>query len=208
MSLQTDYNTRRKKMVLPEYGRNIQKMVDDMNAIEGRDNRNQAAQVIISIMGNMNPHLRDVPDFKHKLWDHLFIMSDFDLDIDSPYPIPVRETFQEKPRKLVYPAQQIKFMHYGKTLENMVIKAIEFEEGPEKVHLIEILANHMKKSYLLWNRDSVSDETIFNNLNVLSKGRLKPAEDLKLVETKEVLGPKIKKKKPPKNHKGDYRSRN
>lgn len=207
MSLQADYNTKRIKMVLPEYGRSIHKMVDHMRAIEDRDERNHAAGTIITIMGNMNPHLRDIPDFKHKLWDHIFIMSDFDLDIDSPYPIPVRETFQEKPRKLPYPAQQIKFMHYGKTLENMIKKAIEFEEGPEKEHLIEILANHMKKSYLTWNRDSVSDETIFNNLRVLSGGKLVPREDLKLVETKDVLGPKIKKKKPPKNHKSDYRSR-
>ena len=202
-----DYNTERKKMVLPEYGRNIQRMVDHIKTIEDRDQRNSAVRDVISIMGNMNPHLRDIPDFKHKLWDHIFIMADFDLDIESPYPIPERETFQEKPRKLEYPAKKIRFKHYGKTLENMVKEAIEFEDGPKKELLVEVLANHMKKSYLTWNRDSVSDESIFNDLRIISKGQLVPREDLKLIETKDALGPRQKKKKHSKPGRNDSRGR-
>ncbi|MEA3443500.1 MAG: DUF4290 domain-containing protein [Bacteroidota bacterium] len=202
-----DYNTERKKLVLPEYGRNIQKMVDHIKTIEDRELRIVAAKQVITVMGNKNPHLRDIPDFKHKLWDHIYIMADFDLDIDSPYPIPVRETFQEKPQKLEYPGKKIRFKHYGKTLENMILAAIEFEDGSKKDLLVEVLANHMKKSFLFWNSDSISDENIFNDLKILSKGKLQPKEGLKLLETKDILGPRHKKKKHTKSSRSDSRSR-
>ncbi len=194
-------------MVLPEYGRNIQRMVDHLKTIENKADRNNAAKVIISIMGNMNPHLRDISDFKHKLWDHIYIMSDFDLDIDSPYPMPERQKLMEKPRKLEYPAQRIRFMHYGKTLEDMIQKAAEFDDGPEKELLTEVLANHMKKSYLTWNRDSVSDDNIFHNLKLLSNGKLQPKEDLKLIDARDVISSKPKKKKHSRANKNDSRGR-
>lgn len=183
-----DYNTSRERMFLPEYGRNIQKMVNHILSIEDRDERNRAAYSIISVMGNLNPHLRDQPDFKHKLWDHLALISDFNLDIDAPYPIPEKSKFTTKPRKVPYDNSRIRFKHYGNALEEMVKKASLMPEGPEKVAFIEILANLMKKMYLTYNREAVSDEVIFSDMREISGGKvsLNP-EGLKLSETRDIL---------------------
>lgn len=181
-----DYNSNRKKLPLPEYGRNIQNMVDHIMTIEDREERNVAAQTIIDIMGNLYPYLRDINDFKHKLWDHLAIMADFKLDIEYPYDPPKPETFQEPPKKVPYSSNHIKLRYYGKTLELMVDKAAEYENGEEKEILITLLANHMKKSYLTWNKDAVDDEKIYQDLELLSKGRIK-REGLNLAETRDIL---------------------
>lgn len=181
-----DYNSNRKKLPLPEYGRNIQNMVDHVMTIEDRDERNLAAQTIIDIMGNLYPYLRDINDFKHKLWDHLAIMADFQLDIDYPYDPPKPETFQEPPKKIPYASNHIKLRHYGKTLELMVDRAAEYESGEEKEILITLLANHMKKCYLAWNKDAVDDEKIYQDLELLSNGRIK-RNDLDLTETRDIL---------------------
>lgn len=170
-----DYNTSRKKLALPEYGRNVQNMVGLLNNIEDREERNQAAHAIVDVMGNLYPYLRDVPDFKHKLWDHLAIMSEFKLDIDYPYDPPSPEVLAEKPRKVPYQQTNLKYRYYGRTMELMIKKAIEFEEGPEKDILVYQLANHMKKCYLTWNKDSVDDTLIFEDLANMSKGLLKPS---------------------------------
>lgn len=188
-----DYNTTRKNLILPEYGRHIQKMVDHLKTIEDREERNRAAKAIISIMGNMNPHLRDISDFKHKLWDHLALMADFDLDIDSPYEMPAKETLTSKPKQVPYITGDIKYRHYGRIIHQMIDAAIDMEDGEDKKRLIKLLANHMKKSYLTWNRNQVTDEVIFNDIKQLSGGRLIIQEDLKLTETKEILA-KGKKK--------------
>ena len=186
--MEYDYNTSRKKLVLPEYGRNIQKMVDYIIAIEDKEERNKAAQTIISIMGNLNPHLRDIGDFKHKLWDHLQIMADFKLDIDSPYELPKRETLTSKPDPIKYNQNDIRYKHYGKSLKMMINKAAEMEDGEEKENLIETLANHMKKSYLTWNREMVDNEQIFKDLNELSGGRINKTKDsFRLNDTKDIL---------------------
>lgn len=187
-----DYNTSRKKLNLPEYGRNIQQMVDHLSTVEDRDERNRLARVLIGIMGNMNPHLRDVNDFKHKLWDHLFIMSDFKIDIDSPYPIPNLETYQEKPKTVPYPTQPITFKHYGRSIELMIQKAIEMEEGQQKEALTQLIANHMKKAYLMWNKDSVSDDDVIKDLARLSGGKLTLAVGTRLSDSREVFKNKRK----------------
>lgn len=187
-----DYNSNRKKLPLPEYGRNIQNMVDHVMTIEDRDERNLAAKTIIDIMGNLYPYLRDINDFKHKLWDHLAIMSDFELDIDYPYDPPRPETFQEPPKKIEYASNHIKMRHYGKTLELMVERAADYESGEEKEILITLLANHMKKCFLAWNKDSVDDEKIYKDLEHLSKGRIK-RNDLDLTETRDILSRTRKK---------------
>jgi len=192
-----DYNTARQKLVLPEYGRNIQKMVNYAISIEDRDERNRAVKAIISIMGNMNPHLRDVADFKHKLWDHLAIISDFKLDIDSPYVTPTPETLREKPKPVPYGDYNIRFKHYGKIIELLIQQAVEYEEGPEKEVLIRLIANHMKKCYLTWNREAVSDTTIFKDLELLSGGKIVVNPELRLSETRDILS-KNKKKRPQK----------
>ena len=186
-----DYNTSRKQLVLPEYGRNIQKMVDYIKTIEDRTERNRLAHAIIGIMGNLNPHLRDINDFKHKLWDHLAIIAHFELDIDFPYEIPKAETFQQRPRTVEYGVHNMAYKHYGKSIELMIDAVCELPDGPEKEKLVNTIANHMKKSYLTWNRDTVSDELILKNFEILSHGKLK-TDNIKLNETREILS----KKKP------------
>jgi len=189
-----DYNTTRKKLALPEYGRNVHKMVDYACTIENREERNKAARTIISIMGNLNPHLRDIADFKHKLWDHLALISNFQLDIDSPYDTITQESLATKPNALKYTQDNIRYKHYGKYMEWMINKASEMEEGEEKESLIRLLANHMKKSYLTWNREVVNDEQIFLDLKELSKGRIDiQVEALKLSETRDILSKNRKK---------------
>jgi hypothetical protein len=178
-----DYNTSRKKLALPEYGRNVHNMVDLILDMEDRDRRNLAALAIIDVMGNLNPYLRDIPDFKHKLWDHLAIMADFKMDIDYPYNPPSRDILMEKPHKVPYCQRDIKFRHYGHTMELMIRKAMELEEGNEKDILVSQLANHMKKSYLTWNRDSVEDEKILEDLSIMSK-RLLKTSDVELADMK------------------------
>jgi len=190
-----EYNTDRPKLIIPEYGRNVQKMIDYCMSIEDRDVRNEQAQSIIEVMGNLNPHLRDVPDFKHKLWDQMFIMSDFKLDVDSPYPIPSKETFMERPETIPYPHKSKKYRFYGNNLKLMIDEAIKREDNDEKEALIKVLANHMKKSYLNWNRDVVDDQTIFNHLYELSNGKIDLRDkDIKLAASSDLI------RKRPSNH--------
>jgi hypothetical protein len=192
--MEYDYNTSRGKLILPEYGRNIQKMVEHIMATEDRDERNRLAQAVIIIMGNMNPHLRDINDFKHKLWDHLAIMSDFQLDIDYPYEIPRPEEFAEKPRRVSYNNQDIRYRHYGRIVESLIEEAVKLPAGDDKDTLTKLIANHMKKSYLSWNRDSVTDEIIFNDLFELSGKRLNVKEGLRLSEQKDFQKGKQRKR--------------
>ena len=188
-----DYNSSRNRLILPEYGRNIQKMVEYIMSEGDKDERNRLAHAVIIIMGNMNPHLRDINDFKHKLWDHLAIMSDFQLDIDYPYEVPKPETFAEKPRRVKYNFNDIRFRHYGRIIEMMIAEAIKFPEGEEKDELTRLIANHMKKSYMTWNRDSVTDEIIFQDLYEISDHKLAVKEGLKLSDQKDFQ--KSKKKR-------------
>lgn len=167
-----EYNTDRSKLNLPEYGRHIQKMVDYAISIEDREKRMKVADSIIEVMGNLNPHLRDVPDFQHMLWDQIFIISDFKLDIDSPYPKLTPEEFAERPEPLAYPQNHPKYRFYGNNIKRMIDVARKWEEGEKKEGLILTIANHMKKSYLNWNRDTVSDEVIFDHLYELSDGEI------------------------------------
>ena len=171
-------------------------MVDHISGIEDREERNRAARTLIGIMGNLNPLLREQGDFKHKLWDHLIIISDFRLDIDSPYEKPEPSQLFEKPNRIPYNQNRIKYKHYGRSLELMLKKALEMEEGEEKEQLIAVLANHMKKSYLTWNREAVDDQQIFSDLKELSGGRIENSDDMiKFLETKEILN-KNRKKRP------------
>ena len=199
-----DYNSNRKKLPLPEYGRNLQSMVDHTMTIEDRTERNRAAKTIIDIMGNMYPYLRDINDFKHKLWDHLAIMSDFELDIDYPYAPPVRETFNEPPKRVPYSVGRIRLRHYGKITESLIRKAADFESGEEKEALIKLLGNHMKKSFLMWNKDSVDDDKIYADLESLSQGQIKRT-DLGLAETKDILYRNRKKNNPTPRNQKKYR---
>ena len=194
-----DYNTQRKRMALPEYGRNVQKMVDHIKTINDRDERNRAAKTIIQIMGNLNPHLRDIGDFKHKLWDHLAIIASFELDIDSPYPIPEVSKLIEKPKVVPYSHGEIRFLHYGRIIELMISAAVELEDGEEKEYLTTLIVNQMKKSYVTWNRSQVADEVIINDMKLLSKGKLKMTDGVRILEIKELI-PQVKRKPMGKPH--------
>lgn len=167
-----EYNTEREHLIIPEYGRHIQKMVDHAISIEEKEERNKVANSIIAVMGNMNPHLRDVPDFQHKLWDQLFIISDFKLDVDSPYDKPSREELMEAPAPLEYPQNFPKYRFYGNNIKRMIDIANGWEEGEMKEGLVMTIANHMKKCFLNWNKDTVEDHVIFNHLVELSDGKL------------------------------------
>nr|MDA3821221.1 DUF4290 domain-containing protein [Bacteroidales bacterium] len=193
--MEYDYNTRRNFLVLPEYGRNIQKMIEHILTIEDRDERNKAAHSIIAVMGNLNPHLRDVAHFKHKLWDHLAVISDFKLNIDSPYDTPTKELLASKPKKIPYNQKSIRFKHYGHSISLMIDKAVEMEEGEEKQDLIRMIAYHMKRSYLTWNRGAVDDKHIFEDLKTLSGNKLEIPPDLELPETRDILAKNVRKKK-------------
>lgn len=177
-----DYNSTRSKLILSEYGRNVQNMVKYIVALPTREERNRYAQVVIDLMGFLNPHLRDVADFKHKLWDHLHIISDFQIDVDSPYPKPAPDAIHLKPEPLKYPHQRIKYKHYGKTIELMMEKAKSIDEPERKQHMVQAIANFMKMAYVQWNKDSVTDESILADLRAMSGGELKLEENVNLAK--------------------------
>jgi len=167
-----EYNTERPQLIIPEYGRHMQKMVGQAVAIEDREERNKVAKSIIAVMGNLNPHLRDVADFQHKLWDQLFIISDFKLDVDSPYPKPSKEELQERPEPLEYPQNFPKYRFYGNNIKRMIDVANGWEDSEMKSALVLTIANHMKKCFLNWNKDTVEDDVIFKHLFELSDGKI------------------------------------
>lgn len=168
-----EYNTLRTQLIIPEYGRHIQEMVNHCKTITDETERNGFAEIIIEVMGELNPHLRDVPDFQHKLWDQLFIMAEFDLDVKSPYPIPTKkDTVNSKPNKVAYPQSIYKYRYYGNNIRKMIDVAVTWEEGEKREGLYFAIANHMKKCYLLWNKDTVDDQVIFNHLYELSDGKI------------------------------------
>jgi hypothetical protein len=182
-----EYNTERPHLIIPEYGRHIQKMVDQAVAEQDPEKRNKQAKSIISVMGNLNPHLRDVADFQHKLWDQLFIISDFKLDAESPYEKPSVEALREPPLSLAYPQNFPKYRFYGNNLKRMIDVAIGWEEGDKKDGLVLTIANHMKKCFLNWNKDTVEDDVIFTHLFELSDGKLNLKESEQALRNSSIL---------------------
>jgi hypothetical protein len=171
-------------------------MVDHLATIEDREERTRAAKTVISVMGNLYPHLRDVPDFRHKLWDHLAIMSEFNLDIDTPYPLPSKESLAGRPEKLEYGSHPIQFKHYGLMTEKLIQQVKELEDEELKRILLVLTANHMKKSFLTWNKDSVEDEQIYNDIQTLHGEGIEIPEGLTLTQPKVEVGPKKGGKNP------------
>ena len=189
-----EYNTERSHLIIPEYGRHFQKMVDHAISIEDRVERNKVAQAIISVMGNIQPHLRDVPDFQHKLWDQLFIMADFKLDVDSPYPITSKEVLQQRPDPLPYPQNHPKYRFYGNNIKRMIDVAVKWEKGDMRDGLEYAIANHMKKCYLNWNKDTVDDKAIFAHLFELSNGEINlKTEEESLTDSGQFLKNRVAK---------------
>ena len=180
--------SQRTDLILPEYGRNIQQMGKHAVAIEDRAERTRCAKTIIDIMGNMFPYLRDVEGFKYKLWDHLAIMSEFKLDIDYPFEVVKPTTLQQKPEKIPYNTQRIRYMHYGRLLQTLIEKTVTYPEGERRQELIDLMANHMKKSYLTWNKEVVDDRKIFDDLRELSHGELDMnPESMTLTASRDIM---------------------
>ena len=195
-----EYNTNRTKLLMPEYGRNIQQMVEYCKSIPSKDERNEVAKTIVEFMGQRNPHLRDEENYKHKLWDHLYILADYDLDVDAPYPFPTREELDQKPNRMDYPSFENEYKFYGKSILQLIDRAIELEEGEEKEALIQVIANNMKKSYNVYNKEHVQDEVIFRHLKELSQDKL----DLTGIETLD----KSKIYHPNRNKRNNHKKRN
>ena len=195
-----EYNTNRTKLLMPEYGRNIQMMVEYCKSILSKEERNEVAKTIVEFMGQRNPHLRDEENYKHKLWDHLYILADYDLDVDAPYPFPTREELDQKPNRMDYPSFENEYKFYGKSILQLIDKAIELEEGEEKEALIQVIANNMKKSYNVYNKEHVQDEVIFRHLKELSQDKL----DLTGIETLD----KSKIYHPSRNKRNNHKKRN
>lgn len=195
-----EYNTNRTKLLMPEYGRNIQQMVEYCKSLPSKEERNEVAKTIVEFMGQRNPHLRDEENYKHKLWDHLYILADYDLDVDAPYPFPTWEELDQKPNRMDYPSFENEYKFYGKSILQLIDRAIELEEGEEKEALIQVIANNMKKSYNVYNKEHVQDEVIFRHLKELSQDKL----DLTGIETLD----KSKIYHPNRNKRNNHKKRN
>jgi len=182
-----DYNTQREKLIMPEYGRYVQKLLKQVKTIPDKEKRSEQVRAVVNAMGILNPQLRDMNDFKHKLWDHVFVISDFDLDIDSPYPPPTSETFRTNPRRIDLEDKSLKINYYGRNIQNMAEALALKPAGQERDEMVMALAYYMRKQYLIWNKDSVSDQTIFHDLTMLSQGRLAVPEGFKMDEVQGEL---------------------
>lgn len=177
------YNTQERHLALPEYGRSVQKMVDHALTIEDRDERQRCANTIVKIMGNMFPLLKDMPDFKQKLWDHLAIMSDFKLDIDYPYEVVRPDSLHCDPERIPYANGRIRYRHYGRLLEDLIHKAVEMPEGEERAQLIHLIAIQMRKNFITWNKDSVEIRKLITDLEGYTNGAISlREEDLEINE--------------------------
>ncbi len=172
-----DYNSSRSKLVLKEYGRHVQKIVENCLKEKDPTKRNIFAKEIIELMGQLNPTLRNVEDFRHKLWDHLFIMSDYQLKVDSPYPIKERAEIEKRPKRLPYPQSRIKYKHYGKNVEALVAKAVTTEDPEKQAGFTQCIGNFMKLVYQNWSKEEVNNETVKNDIRLLSKGKLQISDD-------------------------------
>ena len=204
-----EYNTEREDLIIPEYGRHIKKMIDHVSSLKSKDERNKLSNAIISVMGNLQPHLRDVPDFQHKLWDQLFIMSDFKLDVDSPFEKPSKDILDSKPLPLEYPQSFPKYRFYGNNIKIMIDEAVKWDNSDKKDALIFTIANHMKKCFLNWNKDNVEDQVIFDHLYELSDSKIDiKNSNIELLDSSVLIRTKKKfsnKKYPKKNNKNRKR---
>ena len=184
-----DYNTQREKLMMPEYGRYIQRMLQQVKSMPDREKRNEQVRAIVNAMGALNPQLKEMNDFKHKLWDHLFVISDFGIDIDAPYPQPIPDTFRTAPNKIDLEDRPLKINYYGRNIQNVAEALAQMPKTPERDEMVMALAYYMRKQYIIWNKDTVSDQTIFDELTLLTQGRLSVPEGFVM---EEVQGEQIR----------------
>ena len=175
-----DYNTEREKLAMPEYGRNVLKMVEDVKRIEDRAKRSEQARAVVRVMEILNPQVHSADNWEQKLWDHLYIMAGYDLDVDSPYPMPSPEQRKSRPEIIPLKKKPIKATHYGRNIESIIDLIASEPEGEMKTAMIRSLAMYMRQQYLIWNKDRVADTTIFSDIEKLSDYRIKVPEGLTL----------------------------
>ena len=202
-----EYNTEREHLIIPEYGRHVQRMIAHATSLTDKSEQQKCVDAIIAFMGQMNPHLRDVKEFTHKLWDHLHIMSDFKLDVKSPYPKPKIEKLEERPEKMTYPGNKIKFSYYGNTIQTMIEEGLKME-GEEKTIMTGMIANQMKKSYILFNESSVDNNMIRLHLKQMSNNQLTLADDFEFIRSASVrqgISSNKKSNGKKKNYKKNYK---
>ena len=202
------YNTERIKLWMPEYGRNVQKMVDYLKTIEDRGKRNEQAKAIVKVMEILNPHVHVQENWEQKLWDHLHVISGFGLDIDSPYPAPKMENFNKRPELVPLKNKPIKAHHYGRNIESIIDLIAEQEDGEVKTSMIRSLAIYMRQQYLIWNKDTVADETIFQDIEKLSDFRIKVPEGLQLSRVSTDMNYSRPSLNPVKSNKQNHRQKN
>ena len=198
-----EYNTEREQLIIPEYGRHVQKMINHATTLSDKVEQQKCVDAIIAFMGQMNPHLRDVKEFTHKLWDHLHIMSDFKLEIESPYAKPEIAKLEERPEKMTYPGNKIRFSYYGNTIETMIATAIKMDADKKEI-MTGMIANQMKKSYILFNASSVDNNMIRLHLKQMSDNQLTLADDFEFIRSASVrqnTGKANKKTQKKKNYK-------
>lgn len=188
-----DYNTSKEKIALPEYGRNFQNMVELIESVENKEERTKMAYILVKVMSNLLPSKHE-SYFDRKMWDQLHIMSNFKLDVDSPYPAPSLEDVSRKPNKISYRDNLVRYRHYGRIIQSMVAKVAAMEEGEEKQECVHALANQMKKLYLIWNRDVVEDDLIINDLHSISSGDLSFTSEMGLTPTASIFSNREKKR--------------
>lgn len=193
LEAEMEYNTSREIMQIPEYGRNIQKMIEHAKTIENREERNRAVKSIIKVMGQVNPSLKGNEDLTHKIWDHMFIIANFDIDVDAPFPKPIKEDLEKGPDKIPYPETEITYRHYGRVIEEMIKKVSNEENEEERTKMGIGLANMMKRAYLNWNRDSVEDRVIKKDLREMSGGKILVPVETELMNAKDLIDPALKK---------------
>lgn len=175
-----DYNTYREKLILPEYGRHVQKMIERVKGIEDKEKRNEQIQAVVNVMALLNPSLKDYPDYKRKLWDHVYVIAGYDIDIDSPYDKPTPAAAATKPEPIPVDKTPIKATCYGRNIENMIDLVAGIDDETVRVEMIKNLARYMRQQYLIWNKDSVADETILKDMATLAQGKLEIPEGLEL----------------------------
>jgi Domain of unknown function (DUF4290) len=217
--LNLEYNTQQPHLLMAEYGRGVKKMIEHALTITDKEERTLAAETIINVMALLNPTTKEMPNYKNKLWDHLHLMSDYKLDVNSPYPIPEKEVMAAKPEPVGYPRKKIMYKHYGYNMELFIKKAMETSNDEQREEFKQVLAHLMKKSYLTWNRDTVADEIIAKHLIELSNGKLMLDDEFKFLLTQDILKTTVpttsnygtgnkKKKKKKNNNKSFYINNN
>ena len=206
MEFEIEYNSQSEKLIIPEYGRNVQKLIQHVKTIEDDEKRQAFAEQVVSLMYQMNPQNKSVLEYKKTLWKHFLLIGGFDMNIKIPEDIDLEAVKeQQRPDRVEYPVKEKRFRHYGHNVKTLIAKAIAMEEGPVKAGFVDTIASFMKMAYKNWNREHyVSDEIVLSDLEAMSEGKLKVSENASL----DGLAKAVNMKRKHNNHSQGSSSRN